>query len=215
MEFGPGINAWTNYNETVYTLNEVPVDEKAQIDTALLILYDWASQVSYLDEEVDKERGVIHEEWRARNSSWSRITDIENTYIYKDSKYAVHNVIGDIDIIDNVSPQRLRDFYNTWYRPDLQAIIVVGDIDVDEIVKKIEEPFGDLETPNDAPKREIQNIPDHKETLFTSNTDKEATRVSVKMYFKQEPQKPSLTEAEYHEGLIRNLCFSMLSKRID
>lgn len=215
MEFGPDINAWTSTNETVYTLTEVPLENKAYIDSSLMILYDWASQVSYLDKEVEKERGVIHEEWRARNSSYSRISDIEDTFIYRGSKYAKHNVIGDIDIVDNTSAQRLRDFYHDWYRPDLQAIVVVGDIDVDEIVAKIETMFGNLSVPANAPERDLQNVPDHEEFIFTSNTDKEATRVNVKMYFKQDPISPNKTEAEFREGLIRSLCFSMLRRRID
>lgn len=149
MEFGPDINAWTNYNETVYTLTKVPVEDKAYIDTSMLILKDWASNVSYLDEEIEKERGVIHEEWRSRNTSFSRIRDSINKKLYKGSKYAKHNVIGDIDIVDSVPPKRLRDFFNTWYRPGLQAIVAVGDINPDILEKKIKQVFGDLSSKKD------------------------------------------------------------------
>jgi len=215
MEFGPSINAWTSYNETVYTLTSVPLENEAYIDSSLLVLKDWASAVSYLDEEVEKERGVIHEEWRTRNSSYSRISDIENTYIYKDSKYAKHNVIGDIDIVDNVAPQRLRDFYNTWYRPDLQAIAAIGDFDVDEIEQKIIKLFSDLEMHNNPIPRTNQEIPDHEETLITINKDKEATRINTSLYFKQDAISPDKTLEDYRNTLIRQLAFSMLNQRID
>lgn len=215
MEFGPSINAWTSYNETVYTLTAVPLEDEAYIDSSLLVLKDWASAVSYLDEEVEKERGVIHEEWRARNSSWSRISDIENTFIYKDSKYAKHNVIGDIDIVDNANPQRLRDFFNTWYRPDLQAIAAIGDFDIDEIEQKIIALYSDLEMPKNPTPRTKQEIPDHEETLITINKDKEATRIQTKLYFKQDAITPNKTIEDYRNTLTRQLAFSMLNRRID
>ncbi len=215
MEFGPNINAWTSYNETVYTLTAVPLNDKAYIDSSLLVLKDWASAVSYLDEEVEKERGVIHEEWRYRNSSYSRIEDIENTFVYKDSKYAKHNVIGEIDIIDNVSPQRLRDFFNTWYRPDLHAIAAIGDFDVNEIEQKIIALFSDLEMPKNPTPRAKQEIPNHNETLITINKDKEATRIQTKLYIKQDALTPNKTLEEYRNTLTRRLVFSMLNRRID
>ncbi|MDA3820005.1 MAG: insulinase family protein [Candidatus Delongbacteria bacterium] len=215
MEFGPNINAWTSHNETVYTLTKVPVEDKAYIDTSMLILRDWATDVSYLDEEVEKERGVIHEEWRARNSSYSRINDSINMKLYKDSKYAKHNVIGDIDIVDSVKPKRLRDFFNTWYRPDLQAIVAIGDIDVDETEKKIREMFGSMEMPQNPKPRVEQEVPDHDETLYAIHTDKEASNVRMQVYFKNEPLDPSLTFDKYREEVVRRLAFRMLRQRID
>ncbi|MEA1873146.1 MAG: insulinase family protein [Bacteroidota bacterium] len=215
MEFGPNINAWTFYNETVFTLTAVPLKNEAYIDSSLLVLKDWASAVSYLDEEVEKERGVIREEWRYRNSSYSRINDIENTFIYKDSKYAKHNVIGELDIIDNANPQRLRDFFNTWYRPDLQAIAAIGDFDVDEIEQKIIALYSDLEMPKNPTPRIKQEIPDHKETLITINKDKEATRIQTKLYIKQDALTPNKTIDDYRNTLTRQLAFSMLKRRID
>ncbi|MCF8218394.1 MAG: insulinase family protein [Bacteroidales bacterium] len=214
MEFGPDINAWTNYNETVYTLTKIPVEDEAYIDTSLYILKDWASNVSYLDEEIDKERGVIHEEWRSRNSSFSRIRDSINKKVYKNSKYAEHNVIGDINIIDSIPPQRLRDFYNTWYRPDLQAIIAIGDIDPEMAEKKIKHVFGDLESKKDIKPRVEQDIPDHKETRYAIHTDKEASRISLRMYFKDEPMAPNKTFADYREDVVRNLAFRIIRQRI-
>ncbi len=215
MEFGPDINAWTSYNETVYTLTKVPVEDKAYIDTSLLILKDWASDVSYLDEEIKKERGVIHEEWRARNSSYSRIRDSINMKLYKGSKYAKHNVIGTLDVIDNAPEQRLRDFFNTWYRPDLQAIIAIGDIDVDETEKKIREVFGSLKNPDNPEPRVKQEIPDHDETLYAIHTDKEASNIQLRMYFKGEPLTSALTFEEYREEMLRNIAFRILRQRVE
>jgi zinc protease len=215
MEFGPDINAWTSYNETVYTLTKVPVEDKAYIDTSMLILRDWATDVSYLDEEIKKERGVIHEEWRARNSSYSRIRDSINMKLYKGSKYAKHNVIGTLDVIDNVPEQRLRDFFNTWYRPDLQAIVAIGDVDVDETEKKIKEVFAGMEMPENPKPRVEQEIPDHDETLYAIHTDKEASNIRMQMYFKNEPLDPSLTFDKYREEVLRGLAFRMLMQRID
>ncbi|MFW6020347.1 MAG: M16 family metallopeptidase [Bacteroidales bacterium] len=215
MEFGPDINAWTNYNETVYTLTKVPVENKAYIDTSMLVLRDWATDVSYLDEEIEKERGVIHEEWRARNSSYSRIRDSINMKLYKGSKYAEHNVIGKLDVIDNVPEQRLRDFFNTWYRPDMQAIVAIGDIDVEETEKKIIKMFANLKMPADPEPRVEQDIPDHEETRYAIHTDEEASNIRFNMYFKQEPTEPPKTFQEYRKNVIRNLAFRILSRRID
>ncbi|MGM0649396.1 MAG: M16 family metallopeptidase [Bacteroidota bacterium] len=215
MEFGPDINAWTNYNETVYTLTKVPMEDKAHMDTSMLILKDWASDVSYLDEEIKKERGVIHEEWRARNSSYSRIRDSINKKLYKNSKYAEHNVIGDIDIIDDGPAQRLRDFFNTWYRPDLQAIVAIGDLDVDETEAKIKEMYSDLSVKDNPKPRVEQEIPDHNETLYAIHTDKEASNIGLRLYFKHKPMEPNKTFEDFREDAVRNLAFSILRQRID
>lgn len=214
MEFGPSINAWTYYNETVYTLKKVPTDNMAYVDTALYILRDWAAYVSYDDEEINKERGVIHEEWRARNSGSSRINDSINMVLYKDSKYAKHNVIGDVDIVDNVECQRLRDFYNKWYRPDLQAIVVVGDIDPEDIEKRIKATFSGIEKPSTRNPRTAQNIPDQKGTDFGLFTDKEARYIQMNLIFKDKALTPDRTFDDLRKSYIENITFSMLNERI-
>lgn len=214
MEFGPDINAWTSTNETVYTLNNVPVEDPAYIDTSMNILSDWARYVSFLDEEVELERGVIREEWRSRNSSMSRIRDSINEVLYEGSKYARHNVIGDIDVINNAPPERLRQFYNDWYRPDLQAIVVVGDVDTDMVEAKIKEYFDYMETPEGALTREEQYIPDHEEAKHVILTDPEATSISLQFYYKHDREPTSRTYGDMREGLVRSLGFAMLNERI-
>ncbi len=214
MEFGPDINAWTSYNETVYTLTNVPVEDPAYIDTSMNILSDWARYVSFLDEEVELERGVIREEWRSRNSSMSRIRDSINEVLYEGSKYANHNVIGDIDVINDAPPQRLRDFYQNWYRPDLQAVVIIGDVDTDMVEAKIKEYFDYMEVPEEALPRKEQHIPDHEETKYVILTDPEATSIRLQYYYKHDRRPPNRTYGDMREGLVRSLGFSMINERI-
>ena len=141
MKFGPEINAFTSHDNTTYMLQKVPTENSANVDTALLILYDWAANVSFEDEEIDSERGVIHEEWRTRRSAMFRMMTKTQKVLFAGSKYAERDVIGDIDIIDNCEYDELRRFYKDWYRPDLQAIIAVGDFDAVEMEKHITELF--------------------------------------------------------------------------
>jgi zinc protease len=137
MKFGPEINAYTSFDETVYTLNKVPLEEKANIDTSLMILYEWSTNVAMTAEEIDAERGVIREEWRTRRGADFRLRVKYFKTLLEGSKYADHSIIGELDVIDNAPYDTLRAFYNTWYRPENQAIIAVGDFDVKEIENKI------------------------------------------------------------------------------
>lgn len=139
MKFGQNLNAYTAVDETVYNISEVPVSRVSVADSCLLILHDWADALLLEDAEIDKERGVIHEEWRSRNVGSQRIIEQLLPVIYPVDKYAYRMPIGTMEIVDNFPYQDLRDYYEKWYRPDLQGIIVVGDIDVDYIENKIKE----------------------------------------------------------------------------
>ena len=139
VKFGHNVNAFTNREQTVYSLAKVPTTEESVIDSSLLVLLDWANFVSYENDEIDKERGVIHEEWRTRRTPGFRMRRETNKTLYKGSKYANHDVIGKLDVIDNCSYETLKRFYEDWYRPELQAIVVVGDVDEKQIEKKIRE----------------------------------------------------------------------------
>ena len=144
IKFGTNLNAYTSVDETVYNISNVPTDNTAVLDSCLLILHDWSNYVLLEDEEIDKERGVIREEWRSRNSGLLRVyTDAQET-MYPGSKYADCMPIGNIDVVNNFPYQDLRDYYNLWYHPDLQGIIIVGDINVDEMEGKVKALFSEI-----------------------------------------------------------------------
>ena len=132
VKFGTNLNAYTSVDETVYNITNVPVRE-GLVDSCLLILHDWANDLTLDPQEIDKERAVIHEEWRTRSGAMMRMYEKVFPVIYKDSKYAYRLPIGTMEVVDNFPYQALRDYYEKWYRPDQQGIIVVGDIDVDKM----------------------------------------------------------------------------------
>lgn len=213
VSFGGGLNAFTSSTFTAYTLNNVPTTRKGYIDSSLLILREWASNVSYTTDEINKERGVIHEEWRTYGGASSRMGKITNKVLFEGSKYSNHNVIGDIEVIDNSDPELLRSFYKDWYRPDLQAVIVVGDIDKDEIRIKIEKLFGDI------PKRETKPpdiktiVNDNKDLKVTFATDKEAQGLRITFYVKH-PGTDNKDLSYLNERMIFSLYNLMYSDRI-
>ncbi|MFW5974575.1 MAG: M16 family metallopeptidase, partial [Bacteroidota bacterium] len=213
VKFGHNVNAFTSYDMTVYNLAQVPVKRESIIDSTLLVLHDWAAHVSFDGEEIDKERGVIHEEWRTRRGADFRMRNETNKVLFEGSKYAEHDIIGDIDIIDHAEHETLRNFYRDWYRPDLQAVAVVGDIDPDEIEKKINDMFGDLEVPEDPRERKEEEIPENKEPKVAVITDKEATRSMVQIYYKHD----ALTDKGmdyYKNTFVHQLYQRMLNNRL-
>lgn len=173
VKFGMNLNAHTSTDETVYDITNVPVARETVVDSCLLILHDWADALTLSDEEINKERGVIHEEWRMGNGAVSRILDRHAPELYPNTKYATHNVIGKMEIIDNFEPQVLRDYYEKWYRPDLQGIIVVGDIDVDKVEAKIKKIFSPIKMPENPAKFEYSLVGDNDEPVVISDKDKE------------------------------------------
>ncbi len=153
VKFGQNLNAYTSIDETVYNISNVPTASIAVQDSCLLILHDWADGLLLLPEEIDKERGVIHEEWRSRNVGQQRLMEQMAPAMYPGSKYGYRLPIGTMEVVDNFAPQVLRDYYEAWYRPDQQGIVVVGDIDVDRIENKIKELFSPIKMPENAPER--------------------------------------------------------------
>ncbi|GAB6278788.1 MAG: insulinase family protein [Lentimicrobium sp.] len=213
MKFGPEINAFTSHDLTAYMLQNVPLKDPAQMDTALLILYDWASQVSFEDEEIDAERGVIHEEWRTGRNAMERMNKRAMKKLFYNSKYAVHDVIGDIQIINSFPYETLRRFYHDWYRPDLQAIIAVGDFDPQVVEQKIVDLFGSLPKRENARERAIEKVPDHEETLVAIETDKEAQYTVVEVVYKHEPVEKR--DQEYlRQQLVTQLFNQMMNARL-
>lgn len=215
MKFGPEINAFTSHDVTNYMLQNVPLEKPANIDTALLILYDWAWQVAFEGEEIEKERGVIHEEWRTGMGSQRRIRNAYFRTLFENSKYATHDVIGDMNIVDNFQHDVIKRFYKDWYRPDLQAIIAVGDFDVNEMQKKIVALFSQIPRPENPRPRIIEQVPDHNDPKVSIVTDKEARMVQLMLFYKHPALSDQATQNHTRTGLMHELYNSMLNARLN
>lgn len=184
VKFGYNLNAYTAFDETVYNINDVPTTSKGNIDSCLLILSDWADGLLLETEEIDKERGVINEEWRLRTGAQMRILERHLPEIFPGSRYGERMPIGKMEIINNFKPEVLRAYYEKWYRPDLQGIIVVGDVDVDYVEGKIKEIFSGIKMPENPAKYEIYPIPANKEAVYVIDKDKEQQMNVVQLMFK-------------------------------
>ena len=192
IKFGTNLNAYTSVDETVYNISNVPSTDQAVVDSCLLILHDWSDAILLADKEIDKERGVIREEWRSRNVGMLRLyTDAQATF-YPDSKYSDCMPIGSIDVINNFPYQDIRDYYEKWYRPDLQGLIIVGDIDVDQIEQKIKTLFADVKMPENAAERIWYPVPDNDEPIVYIGKDKEIDTPIVDIYFKHDATPDSI-----------------------
>ena len=214
MQFGRNINAGTGIDRTTYMLMETPVMREGIIDTALLALKDMSHYVSFIDDEIDKERGVIHEEWRTRRNADFRLSTAINPIMYKGSKYAERDVIGSLDVIDNCPYDSLRKFYKDWYRPDLQAIIVVGDINEDQIEAKIKEYYSEIPARENSKERITYEVPDNKEPLIAIATDKEAQNTNIRIYYKHNYIKPEDKDVDYYIQTYKNALYTtMLNER--
>ena len=212
VKFGANLNAHTGTDETVYDIMNVPVAREAVVDSCLLILHDWADALTLADAEIEKERGVIHEEWRMGNGAIARILERHSPELYPNSKYATHNVIGKMDIIDNFKPQVLRDYYEKWYRPDLQGIIVVGDIDVDKVEAKIKGLFSSIKMPENPAKFEYSFVGDNDTPIVISDKDKEMPYNLIFVAHKYELLDRSLRNTD--AGLIVNYMNDMIDEML-
>lgn len=217
VKFGYNLNAYTGFDETVYNISNVPVNNTAVEDSCLLILHDWADGLLLLPEEIDKERGVIHEEWRMRNVGTQRIMEKQLPVMYKDSKYGYRMPIGLMEVVDNFEPKVLRDYYETWYRPDLQGIIVVGDIDVDRIENKIKELFSPIKMPENPKVREYAEVPDTEGTIYAIDADPEQSNARATIYFKNDvlPRELRNTQVYLMTDYVTDMISSMLNSRLD
>ena len=216
VSFGRDINAYTTSDETVYNISNVPVSNPNLIDSTLLVLYDWCDNLLLENSEIDAERGVISEEWRTRRNARFRMNNMELNQLYFDSKYSKRDVIGHLEVIRNFDYQMIKDFYHNWYRTDLQAVIVVGDIDLDKIEKTIKEKFSKIKAIENPKERKIYEIPDNKEPRYALITDKEATFSNVKLVFKHDPICPENISNKYlREMYVRNLFTNMLGNRLN
>lgn len=216
VAFGININAYTGFDETVYNLSDVPVEIPGLIDTCLLILHDWSDFITLSEKEIDLERGVIGEEWRtSRNASRRMIFEVIPV-ILKGSKYAERDIIGDIDVIKNFSYSSLRNFYHDWYRTDLQAIAIVGDINVDVVEAKIKSLFSRIKPVANPAPRIIEEVPYHKETYFVLAQDKEAPQTSVSVVVLHKAVTSENKNLKFiRESHIITLMNSMINTRIN
>jgi len=212
VRFGADINAYTAQDQTVYNLSNVPATDQKLLDSCLLALHDWSGFLSLKDTEIDAERGVIREEWRTRRDSDFRLRLETDKTLYKGSKYAERDVIGDLNIINNFDYQVLRDYYKKWYRPDLQAVIVVGDIDAKEMEKKIIAAFSSIEMPKNPAERYYVSIPKHKGMQYVLAKDKEAQETSIAIYYRKDFDKIKNSET-LRRDLVNNLASDMITRR--
>ena len=217
VKFGENLNAYTSTDETVYNVNNVPViAHPGAIDSCLLILHDWSHDLLLEDKEIDKERGVINEEWRYRQQASMRMYDQVFPIIYEGSKYAYRLPIGTMDVVMNFKYKTLRDYYKKWYRPDLQAIVVVGDIDVDQVEQKIKTIFADIKPVENPAERIYFPVPDNAEPVFAVGKDKEMTASEAIIMWKED-----VVPAEMKQGMqyividyVKGAIESMLNTRM-
>lgn len=212
IRFGADLNAYTSFDETVYMLT-IPSDSVNLINKGFQVMEDWAHQVTFEDTEIDKERGVIVEEWRLGRGPWQRMRDKYLPILFKDSKYGERLPIGNKEIIENASYETLRKFYHDWYRPDLMALVVVGDIDPDVAEKKIKEHFaGIAPLTNPRPRSEFQ-VPDQPVTLVNVSTDAEAPLSLIQIFYKTDVKK-YVNYSDYLDMLKYTFLTGMLNQRL-
>jgi len=211
MRFGPDLNAYTSFDETVYML-QVPTDSVNQMATGFKILENWAHKVSLEGEEIDKERGVVVEEWRLGQGAGQRIFDKQLPILFQGSRYADRLPIGSMDIIQNASYETVQRFYRDWYRPDLMAVVAVGDFDPADIEARIKALFGAIPKRDETRERTVYDAPGHSEILYAVASDPEATRSSVNILFKH-PSSVDRTAGEYRDNIVERIYHEMLNGR--
>jgi zinc protease len=218
VKFGYNLNAYTSIDKTVYNISSVPVARQSVQDSCLLILHDWACDLTLDPKEIDSERGVIHQEWRRSMVGQMRIIENLLPVMYPNNKYGVRLPIGTMDVVDNFAPQALRDYYEKWYRPDQQGIIVVGDIDPDYIEAKIKEMFGPIKMPENAAERYYVPVEDTPGTIYAIGKDPEMAYAIASLIFKQSekfiPKELNNTEAHFTWSYISGMIERMLNQRL-
>ena len=213
VQFGRNVNAYTSQEETVYSMTDVPMTRETILDSALLILRDWSHYISLLPEEIDKERGVILEELRTGRDASRRMFDKSAPLIYNHTKYADHLIIGTEEILKNFKPEEIKAFYNEWYRPDLQAIAIVGDFDPDTVEEKIKELFASVPgRENPTPKEEIV-IPDYNRDEALIVTDPEQTYTTATIFYPNNifPIKDN----DKYSAQVKNMTFTLITTMLN
>lgn len=217
VRFGGDLNAYTSVEETVYNINNVPINRESVIDSCLLILRDWSNDLLLDPKEIDKERGVIHEEWRSRMSAMQRLQEKAIPQMFAGTRYEDCFPIGKMDIVLNFKPQTLRDYYEMWYRPDLQGIVVVGDVDVDRIEEKIKAMFADIPAQPNAPERIYYPVNDNTEPIVVIGKDKEQPNIQILLFNKHDatPDAQKVNMDYMIMDYLKDLISSMLNARLE
>ncbi len=213
IRFGADLNAYTSFDETVYML-KVPTDQPELVDKGMQIIEDWAHNVTFDGTEIDKERGVILEERRLGLGANDRMRKKSFPVIFKGSKYADRIPIGTKEILEGFKYETLRNFYKTWYRPNLMAVVIVGDIDVAQMEQKIIAHFSKITNPANPIKREVFDLPNNDEPLISIETDAEATSSDI-MFFYKHPKQITKTIGDYKNSLMQEFFTGMLNDRFD
>ena len=213
VEFGSDLNAYTSIDQTVYRVCDVPTKRATALDSCLLILKDWSNGLLLEADEIDKERDVVHNEWRLGEGPSQRMITRALPKMYPGSKYGERMPIGLMSVIDSFKPQTLRAYYHKWYRPDNQAIIVVGDVDVDQMEAKIKELFGGIKVDPNAPKVIPEPVPDTKDAIYIFEKDKEMQMSQIIMMMKHDATKPE--EKSSMAYLIQDYAVSVISQMMN
>jgi len=215
VKFGADLNAYTSFDETVYIL-PIPSDDPEKLEKGFQILEDWAHNTTLSEEAIDGERGVVLEELRIRLGADERMQKITLPKMMYGSRYADRLPIGTKENLENFSYDDVRDYYKTWYRPDLMAVVAVGDLDVETMEKKITDHFAGIKKSDNPTKRESYELPNHEETLIAIASDKEAAFTQVQILYKDRFEAPKLTTiGDYREMLVRNLFSTLINNRLD
>ena len=216
VSFGGDLNAYTSIAETVYNINDVPSTRQSAIDSCLLILKDWSTGLLLTDEEIDKERGVIHEEWRLGQSAQMRMLERQLETLYPDSKFGKRLPIGLMSVVDNFPYKELRDYYHKWYRPDNQALVIVGDVDVDHIEAQIKEMYKGYTLDPNAAQVVLEPVPDNDQPIIVVDKDKEQQYSEVSVMFKHDatPKEEKASMEYLITDFFTNLATDMLNQRL-
>lgn len=215
VRFGADINAYTDFDETVYNINNVPSDDKPLMDSVLLVLHDWSCGILLEEAEIDAERGVIQEEWRSRNNANFRMLTNILPKIYEEYQYE-QTPIGKMEVVMNFKPETIREYYKKWYRPDQQGIVIVGDFDADEMEKKVIDLFSTIPMPSDAAERVYPHVSDNEKPIYATFTDPELQMANTTISFKSEkvPFEMRNTQEIYIQSVLKNLISSMINNRL-
>ena len=213
MTFGPEVNAYTSADETVFML-EIPADDPAALETALLVLSDWAAAITFDPVELEKERGVVIEEWRLGRGAQGRLRDAQLPLLYAGSRYAERSPIGSPDVVRNVPRERVLDFYNDWYRPELMTAIIVGDFNAKAVEAAVKDVLGAVPSKEAAEPVPAFDIPIRSEMAAQVVRDRELSYTTMQIICQREPLA-SRTVADFKENLVRRMLFSILNERLE
>ncbi len=217
VKFGAELNAFTSFDETRYTIKDAPVNREGVIDSCILILRDWSDGIALLDEEIDSERGVIQEEWRQSEKGNTRLFTEMLRRMFPGLNYGKRMPIGNMDVIRNFTYQELRDYYHKWYRPDLQGLVIVGDIDVDYVENQIKATFADMQAPVNPAERVYEEVPDREAPLSIVVTDPEATMnyLSISTSYDAMPKEYKASAIGLSNNFMTSVLSSMMNTRLE